>query len=375
MATGAARGGRPRTDPRARAGTTRGTRGRRAARRCGSVRTSKPGSTPASTGRSRRRSAQKPWMVETCASSRCSSASSSSATSRGACSTAQPRCGSRASGLDRAFSSSLRIRSFSSPAAFSVNVTATISIDRRALPRRDEPDDARDELGRLAGARGGLDDEGVVERLADQVAVCSVVQHRRAEASWARRHGREPRSPSLRCTSASCQPPTRSRQIPQRQQVGEERPCSSSSRASPRAGRTRGGSRSTSQAPSSGDAARNPSSTPRSITSSACRPVLRAIGSSCTVWLVKPAGLRAVVEPSGGHRLAGHLLDDQAVEHRLQRPPAVDRGRRPPCGSCRSCDRSRAARARWRAVRRDRSSRAGRSGRRPTTGSATLCGS
>ena len=81
----------------------------------GSVSTTNSGSTPASTGRSRKSSAQNPWMVLTCASSSVSSARSSRARV----------VSSRASA--RARSSASRSRSFSSPAAFSVKVTATIS--------------------------------------------------------------------------------------------------------------------------------------------------------------------------------------------------------------------------------------------------------
>ena len=80
----------------------------------GSVRTTKRGSTSASTGRSCRRSLQKPWMVLRRASSRCATASSRLA-----------RRAEPAAANCRARSSSARSRSFSSPAAFSVNVTAT----------------------------------------------------------------------------------------------------------------------------------------------------------------------------------------------------------------------------------------------------------
>ena len=81
----------------------------------GSVSTSKSGSTPASTGRSRNRSAQNPWMVLTCASSRPVSARLS-----------RVRVSESGAAALRARSSRARSRSFSSPAAFSVNVTATI---------------------------------------------------------------------------------------------------------------------------------------------------------------------------------------------------------------------------------------------------------
>jgi len=80
---------------------------------CDSVRTVNSGSTRASTGRSRSSSAQKPWMVLTWASSSDWSASLSASRSATGASV-------------RATSSASRSRNFSSPAAFSVNVTATI---------------------------------------------------------------------------------------------------------------------------------------------------------------------------------------------------------------------------------------------------------
>ena len=78
--------------------------------------TTKSGSTRASTGRSRSRSAQNVWMVLTCASSRWPQR----ALERGRA-PASSSCASRARLLELS-----RSRSFSSPAAFSVNVTATI---------------------------------------------------------------------------------------------------------------------------------------------------------------------------------------------------------------------------------------------------------
>ena len=83
---------------------------------CVSVRTANAGSTRASTGRSRRRSAQNVWMVLMCASSKSCTASSSSALAA-----------DFGAAFARDRSSSSRRRSFSSPAAFSLNVTATIS--------------------------------------------------------------------------------------------------------------------------------------------------------------------------------------------------------------------------------------------------------
>ena len=64
----------------------------------------------------------------------------------------------------RSCSSRSRSRSFSSPAAFSVKVTATISIHRRPS-RGQHPEDAVHQLGRLAGAGRRLDHQRVVEIL------------------------------------------------------------------------------------------------------------------------------------------------------------------------------------------------------------------
>ena len=77
----------------------------------------------------------------------------------------------------RACSSCSRSRSFSSPAAFSVKVTATIW-SMVARPVVDEPHDALHELGRLAGAGGGLDDQRRVERVGDERAVAGVGDRR-----------------------------------------------------------------------------------------------------------------------------------------------------------------------------------------------------
>ena len=95
-----------------------------------SASTSKRGSTLASTGRSRNRSAQKPWMVLTWASSRWAMACSTFLPPPAPPPAAVPPAGAGAApcpGACRARSSPSRRRSFSSPAAFSVNVTARIS--------------------------------------------------------------------------------------------------------------------------------------------------------------------------------------------------------------------------------------------------------
>ena len=49
-------------------------------------------------------------------------------------------------------------------------------VDLRSVVR-DQLDDAGDELGRLAGAGGSFDDEGVVEGLSDQGPILRVVEY------------------------------------------------------------------------------------------------------------------------------------------------------------------------------------------------------
>ena len=118
---------------------------------CPSVSTRNSGSTRASTGRSRSRSAQNPWMVLTCASSRFCTASSS-----------------------RAATSAIRRRA---RAVFEPLPQPQLQLAGRLLGERDGDDladvgaavrehaqDAPDQLGRLAGAGGGFDDERVVDR-------------------------------------------------------------------------------------------------------------------------------------------------------------------------------------------------------------------
>ena len=51
----------------------------------------------------------------------------------------------------------------------------------RRGPSADDPDDARDQHGRLAGAGGGLDDEGgveILEELASSLRVAGYLRHR-----------------------------------------------------------------------------------------------------------------------------------------------------------------------------------------------------
>ena len=99
----------------------------------------------------------------------------------------------------RSSSISSRSRSFSSPAAFSVNVTATISIDVAA--GWDDADDPVDERGRLAGAGSGLDDQRVVESRRDESRASL---HRLDEASWAAPQLRESSSGPGACGRAPC---------------------------------------------------------------------------------------------------------------------------------------------------------------------------
>ena len=108
------------------------------------------------------------------------------------------------------------------------------------------------------------------------------------------------------------------------------RPCSSSSRgvssSGPHTGRkSQYLARAFSSGPRPGTRARWRGRRPRARAGPSCA----RSGSSCTVCCGEPAGLGAVIEPAGRHRLAGHLLDHEAVEHRLQRLPAVHRRRRP----------------------------------------------
>ena len=73
-----------------------------------------------------------------------------------------------------------RSRSFSSPAAFSVKVMATMR-SRVARPVRDEGQDAADQHRRLAGARAGFEQERGVE-VADHAVADGLVGGRAGHA-------------------------------------------------------------------------------------------------------------------------------------------------------------------------------------------------
>ena len=205
---------------------------------------------PASTGRSRSSSAQNPWIVVTRASSSFRSAAS--------------RCAASAALASlRACSTACRSRSFSSPAAFSVNVTAATCGDPRA-PGRDHADDPRDELRRLARAGGGLDDERLVERvLRDQRAIAGVSEW----SSWPA-SSRSSRSPS---SSRALRFERRSSSGPQTRRKSQY-----------------------AHAFSAGAAGNTPSSTARSTISSTSMPVRRSRSVIGTDVLGEAAGGRAV---------------------------------------------------------------------------------
>ena len=114
-----------------------------------------------------------------------------------------PRAVTRGAAASRARSSSSRRRSLSSPAAFSLKVTATISIDALGAAGLDQPDHAFDELRRLAGARRGLDDQRVVQRFADEV---SVVRRHGIFRSSSRSAIRPAGFRSVRCSSSGRTP-------------------------------------------------------------------------------------------------------------------------------------------------------------------------
>ena len=94
----------------------------------------------------------------------------------------------------RSSSSSARSRSFSSPAAFSVNVSADDRL-HGPPPLGQHVHQARDQLARLAGAGRGLDDQRLVERGPDALALGRVDQPAHGELpqrAAARRAGAGP---------------------------------------------------------------------------------------------------------------------------------------------------------------------------------------
>ncbi len=241
----------------------------------------------ASTGRSRSRSAQKPWMVLTCASSkRCTARSEPSGLVAG---------GGRA-GPARV----LRAAQLQLAGGLLREGHRHDLVDGRPAAR-DQPHDPLHELGGLAGAGGGLDDERV----------------RSSASAMSRR-------------SSQVGAAGRSRHPPQRVEVGNGRLAAGC--ALVRRDRTPAGSRRYAQAgcgPSvPGLAARVPCSTARSMISSTSRPRWRMRSSSAIGRSVKPPGGGAVRQAPFGHGLAGQGLERHGVEHRLQHASAVDDGGR-----------------------------------------------
>ena len=197
----------------------------------------KSGSTRASTGRSRRSSAQNPWIVLTCASS--------SAGER----VVEPLLDV---GIGRRRARSLLERLAQPQLQLARGLLGEGHRDDRCrlvgAPGREDPQDPLDELGRLAGSRGRLDDERGVEIVGDRVAASLIGEVGR---SWlllpSQRCRDRPacRRTSLRATRfSSCGPHTgrKSHQV---------------------------------HAPSAGAAGRKPSSIARSTISSASRPARR----------------------------------------------------------------------------------------------------
>ena len=88
--------------------------------------------------------------------------------------------------VSRARSSSWRRRSFSSPAALLVNVTATMW-SMVVSAAREHGDDARDQLGGFAGAGRRFHEQALAERSADALARGAIVELRLSSVG---RHGR-----------------------------------------------------------------------------------------------------------------------------------------------------------------------------------------
>ena len=257
---------------------------------CVSVSTANAGSTRASTGRSRSSSAQKAWMVLMCASSKsCTAASSSRLASE---------CGA-----------GLRARALELFAQPQLQLAGGLLAERhrddladRGALVLDQRDDAADQLGGLAGAGRGLDDQRLVELAA-----------------------RSARDSRRRCARAAS---WRSRQLPQRVEVGEQLAASLRRvrRSSSRPHTTWKSHQS--QAFGAGRAASRPCSIARSTivehfeaASSARRP---STGS-------RTAGSRRRVvqknrRPEKTVSFGNSAFERQAVDHRLQHAAAVDDG-------------------------------------------------
>src|SRR5215207_2333155 len=259
-------------------------------------------------------------MVETCASSSRARASSRR-TDEAGCEDPSDGIGPSDAISPRAFSSSVRMRSFSSPAAFSVNVTATMSLifarpvatsrTMRATSSVVLPVPAAASTTRVSSRALRIKSRSTAS---SRTGVSRRVMGAPLRYAWRRAAG------GWRAGARD------SRQVPQREQVGEEALvllCRALllEGAAHRAvvavvtGAGVGGRREEPELHAAvdhfegvqGGLARD-------------RIELHRVTREA-------AGLRAVVETSCRDRLAGHLLDDETVEDRLQRSPAVDRGR------------------------------------------------
>ena len=156
------------------------------------------GSTRASTGRSRSRSAQKPWMVPMRASSRCASARLRAARAR-----TLPGVCPRARFLELGAQPQLHLAGRLLGEGDARRAGRTV-----APPRGQHVTRRADQLGGLAGAGGGLDDEGGVEDVADALALGRVDQ-RGSQRAPQRPQRLEPAAGPCACTRfSSCGPHT-----------------------------------------------------------------------------------------------------------------------------------------------------------------------
>ncbi len=281
----AASGARPRASPRARPGTRRRTPRRsaaatalRSARRRAGRRRLRPGAPAAGPRRSRG------W---------CRSAPLRGCGAPLRAPSAPP---APASSSARAFSSSCRSRSFSSPAAFSVKVTATSPpISQRPV--------ASTRTIRLTSAVvlpvPAAASTTSVSSSADSISVA--IERDPSTAG----HGR----------------------LLSQMQVGHVRLRLARRRAAPPRGRRPGGSRTSVHAPSAGTGASVPCSTARSMASSAsiASALRRRVEQHRP--LLEAAGRGAEEQPRLPHRRAQHRLGDRRVDERLQHAAAADHQR------------------------------------------------
>ena len=213
----------------------------------------------ASTGRSRSSSAQNPWIVLMWASSSLVSAASS-----------RPRACSACDG------GPLAIEPFAqSQLEFARGLLREGDGDNlvdRGASFREDPHDPAHELGRLAGAGGGFDDQRLVERGRDQVPrACRVRPCISEPEPWRAEAGS---AVIVRAKAAHGIP--RSDVRSPIDSAGLRRRCSGSS--GPQTGRKSHQV----QARSAGAGGRNPSSMARSMISSASRPARRLASDSGT---------------------------------------------------------------------------------------------